>query len=157
MVNAVYNSTDIILVVLDNSTTAMTGHQPHPGTGLKMTPEPGHKISIERVLEAIGVSYLKVVDPFNLKAAVNTVKEAAELKGVRAVIFRSPCIAIIKPAPAFEVSDKCVKCKKCIRELGCPAIVIDDEKIKIEASLCYGCAVCAQVCPVKAITLTGVK
>jgi indolepyruvate ferredoxin oxidoreductase alpha subunit len=82
VVNAVYNSTDIILVVLDNSTTAMTGHQPHPGTGLKMTPEPGHKISIERVLEAIGVSYLKVVDPFNLKAAVNTVKEAAELKGV---------------------------------------------------------------------------
>ena len=157
VVNAVYNNTDIILVVLDNSTTAMTGHQPHPGTGLKMTPEPGHKISIERVLEAIGVSYLKVVDPFDLKAAVNTVKEAAELKGVRAVIFRSPCIAIIKPAPGFEVSDKCIKCKKCIRELGCPAIVIDDEKVKIEASLCYGCAVCAQVCPVKAITLTGVK
>jgi indolepyruvate ferredoxin oxidoreductase alpha subunit len=152
VVNAVYNSTELILIVLDNSTTAMTGHQPHPGTGVKMIPEPGRKISIEKVLEAIGVSYLKVIDPFDLKAAVGAVKETAELKGVRAIIFRSPCIAIIKPAPAFGVSDKCIKCRKCINDLGCPAIVPEGDRVKIEASLCYGCAVCAQVCPVKAIT-----
>ena len=152
VVNAVYNNTELILVVLDNSTTAMTGHQPHPGTGIKMIPEPGHKISIEKVLEALGVSYLKTVDPFDLKAAVSAVKEASELKGVKVIIFRSPCIAIIKPAPTFEISDKCIRCKKCINDLGCPAIVLEGDRVKIEASLCYGCAVCAQVCPVKAIT-----
>ena len=154
VVNAVYNETDIVLIVLDNSTTAMTGHQPHPGTGRTMMGEISEKIDIAAVLNAIGVKSVEIADPFDLKAAVAAVRQAAEGSGVRAVIFRSPCIAVTKPAPAFQVdADKCIGCKKCIRELGCPAISIRDGKAVIDGS-CYGCSICAQVCPVSAIKRT---
>ena len=71
---------------------------------------------------------------------------------VKAVIMKSPCIAVTKPSKHFTVDkDKCVNCKKCIKELGCPAIVLENGSVKIEKSLCYGCGVCAQICPCKAI------
>ncbi len=152
VVNAVYNQTDIVLIVLDNSTTAMTGHQPHPGTGVTMMGDVCAKVSIEKILNAVGCSYVKTVDPLDLNAAEAAVKEAIELKGVKAIIMKSPCIAVTKPKKLFNIdSSKCINCQKCIRELGCPAIVLTDGKPAIESSLCYGCGVCAQVCPVNAI------
>lgn len=152
IVNAVYNQNDIILVVLDNSTTAMTGHQPHPGTGKTMMGNVVDKVSIKKILEAVGVSKIAEANPLNLDEAINAVKSVADVKGVRAVIFKSPCIAVSKPSGLFAVdTEKCISCKKCIRELGCPAIVIKDGKASIENSLCFGCSVCAQVCPVNAI------
>ncbi len=152
VINAVYNKTDMILIVLDNSTTAMTGHQPHPGTGVTMMKEISQKISIENILKAIGLAYVKTVDPFCLEEAVAAVKEAAGKDGVRAVIFKSPCIAISKPLKKFNVSkEDCIGCKKCIRELGCPAIVRNGGKVEIEDSLCFGCGLCTQVCPKGAI------
>lgn len=152
VVNAVYNQTDMILVVLDNSTTAMTGHQPHPGTGQTMMGDIVAKISIEKILEAVGVASVRTVNPLNQKEAVRAVQEAAEEKGVRAIIFKSPCIAVSKPKACFTVNEeKCINCKKCIRELGCPAIVIENGQVKIEPSLCFGCTLCAQVCPMDAI------
>ena len=152
VVNAVYNQTDIVLIVLDNSTTAMTGHQPHPGTGVTMMGEVSQKISIPAVLQAIGVKHVATVDPLDLKAATEAVQEAAEVKGVSAVIFKSPCIAVTKPEGLFSVDkEKCIGCQKCIRELGCPAVTMDGKKALIEPSLCYGCSICAQVCPVGAI------
>ena len=152
VVNAVYNQTDIILIVLDNSTTAMTGHQPHPGTGITMMGEVSTRVSIEKILNAVGCSYVKTVDPLDLAAAQAAVKEAADMKGVRAIIMKSPCIAVTKPQQTYTVdADKCINCKKCIRELGCPAIVLTGGKTTIEPGLCFGCGVCAQVCPVKAI------
>ncbi len=156
VVNAVYNQTDIILVVLDNSTTAMTGHQPHPGTGKTMMGGISEKVSIEKVLLAMGVSYVTTVNPFHRKEALRAVEEAAACDGVRAVIFQAPCIAVTKPAAGFSVNqDKCIQCKKCIRDLGCPAIVVEDGRVMIEPSLCYGCTLCAQVCPAKAIEGVG--
>lgn len=152
VVNAVYNQTDIILIVLDNSTTAMTGHQPHPGTGVTMMGDVCEKISIEKILNAVGCTMVRTVDPLDLSAAEAAVKEAAELSGVKAIIMKSPCIAVTKPKALFKIeSSKCIGCRKCIRELGCPAIVLTDGKPAIEPSLCYGCGVCAQVCPVNAI------
>ncbi len=153
VVNAVYNQTDITLIVLDNSTTAMTGHQPHPGTGVTMMGDVCEKVSIEKILKAIGLTSVETVDALDLKAGINAVKSAMDKKGVKAVIMKSPCIAVTKPAEQFKIdSEKCVNCKKCIRELGCPAIVLEDGKVKIEKSLCYGCGVCAQVCPCGAIS-----
>jgi indolepyruvate ferredoxin oxidoreductase beta subunit len=131
VVNAVYNNTDIILVVLDNSTTAMTGHQPHPGTGIKMTQEIGTKISIENVLTALGVASVKTADPLNLTEAQQVVKEAAELKGVKAIIFRSPCINVTKASEPYIITDRCINCIRCIKELGCPAITTDNSKVKL--------------------------
>lgn len=150
VVNAVYNGTDIVLIVLDNSTTAMTGHQPHPGTGVTMMGDVAQKISIQKILEAIGVS-VTVADPLDLKSAISAVKDAAEQKGVRAIIFKSPCIAVTKPSGGYTVTDSCIGCKKCIKELGCPAVVINGGKVEIEPSLCFGCGICAKVCPVSAI------
>ena len=152
VVNAVYNQTDIILIVLDNSTTAMTGHQPHPGTGVTMMGEVCNAVSIEKILNAVGCTYVKTVDPLDLSAAEKAVSEAADMKGVRAIIMKSPCIAVTKPAKQYTVdAEKCIGCRKCIRELGCPAVVLDNGRPAIEKSLCYGCGVCAQVCPVNAI------
>lgn len=152
VINAVYNETDIVLIVLDNSTTAMTGHQPHPGTGRTMMGNVTDKISIRKVLEAVGVASVQTVDPLDLPAAIAAVQAAADTKDVSAVLFEAPCIAVAKPAPALRVdSARCTGCKRCIRELGCPAVVTDGKYAKIEPSLCTGCTLCAQVCPADAI------
>lgn len=152
VVNAVYNETDIILIVLDNSTTAMTGHQPHPGTGITMMGNVVDKVSIEKILHAIGVKSVQNVNPLDLDCAIAAVKEASSQKGVKAIIFKSPCIAVSKPEKVFNIdSDKCINCKKCIRELGCPAITTENNKVIIQKSLCFGCSLCSQICPVNAI------
>lgn len=152
VINAVYNESDIVLIVLDNSTTAMTGHQPHPGTGKTMMGNITDKISIEAVLKAVGVSSVQKANPLNLTEAVNAVNQAVAVKGISAVIFESPCIAVTKPAKLLTVNtDKCTGCKRCMRELGCPAIVIEGNKSKIEPAMCYGCSLCKQVCPFDAI------
>ena len=154
-VNAVYNQADMTLVILDNSTTAMTGHQPHPGTGHTMMGQVVDKIDITAVLKGIGVKTVVTVDPLDLKNAVETVKCVASEKGVKAIIFKSPCAVIIKPKkPAFIDTQKCTNCKRCIKALGCPGIVLRDGRPAIENSLCTGCGLCSQVCPCSAISLT---
>ncbi len=147
IVNAVYNQADMIAVILDNSTTAMTGHQPHPGIGKTMMGEISTKISIEKVLSALEVTSVRVVDPLDLAAAVQAVKDAAEEQGVKCIVFRSPCAAVVKPNKPLCVSEDCKKCQRCIRELGCPALSLKDGKAVIEPSLCTGCGLCRQVCP----------
>ena len=152
VINAVYNQTDIVLVVLDNSTTAMTGHQPHPGTGRTMMGEVVEKVSIEKVLEGIGVSKIVKADPLNLEEAIDAVGQVLDETGVRAVIFKSPCIAVTKAETCYRVDETaCVSCRQCIRELGCPAMAVCDGKVSIEPSLCYGCGVCAKICKFGAI------
>ncbi|MEE0777165.1 MAG: indolepyruvate ferredoxin oxidoreductase subunit alpha, partial [Bacillota bacterium] len=151
VVNAVYNETDIIIVVLDNSTTAMTGHQPHPGTGRTMMGNTHEPVSIAKILEAIGVSSVETVDPLHLEAATEAVQRAADAKGVRAIIFKSPCIAVAKPKTKFVVTEDCTQCKKCIKSLGCPAIALQGKEVTIEPSLCFGCGLCRQICPSEAI------
>ncbi|MCQ2596927.1 MAG: indolepyruvate ferredoxin oxidoreductase subunit alpha [Treponema sp.] len=159
VINAVYNQTKMTVCVLDNSTTAMTGHQPHPGTGVTMMGEIVDKVSITKVLEAVGVSPVIEVNPFDQQATIEAVKKCDEAPGVSAVIFKSPCIAICgklglpKPVSKFVNYDKCIGCQKCIRELGCPALSLipGEKKVEIDESLCTGCGLCAGVCPVKAI------
>lgn len=152
VVNAVYNQANMTLVVLDNSTTAMTGHQPHPGTGKTMMGQVVEKVDIEAVLRGIGVDVVETADPMQLESAVACVRRVAELEGVKAIIFRSPCAVLIKSKQPVQVDEKiCIQCKKCIRTLGCPGIVLRDGKVQIESTLCTGCGVCSQVCPKGAI------
>ncbi len=152
IVNAVYNQTDIILMVLDNSTTAMTGHQPHPGTGMTMMHEISPRVSIEAILRAVGLTSVETVDPLNLEQTILAVRAAADKPGVKAIICKSPCIAVSKPANRLQVDEsRCVGCKQCIRELGCPAISLKGQKAYIEPDLCFGCTICAQVCKPGAI------
>ena len=152
VVNALYNEADMILCVLDNSTTAMTGHQPHPGTGRNMMGHMVERVDIAAVLRGMGVASVETVDPLDLDAAVETVRRLAGEKGVRAVIFKSPCVALTKPAARCAVdADRCIGCTKCIREIGCPALIREAAKVRIDQNLCTGCGLCGQVCPVKAI------
>ena len=152
IINAVYNQTDIIVVILDNSTTAMTGNQPHPGIGLTMMGTSTKKISIRKIVEALDVTDIVCVDPLDLSAAKTAVHSVLDKKGVRIILFESPCIAVTKRAFTYQIDkNKCTRCKICIRKLGCPAIVYDEDRVSVNPALCSGCGICAQVCAVKAI------
>lgn len=151
VVNAVYNEANMILCVLDNSTTAMTGHQPHPGTGRNMMGNIVEKVDIRKVLEGIGVKKIVTVDPLDLKASIQTVQDCAAADGVKAIIFKSPCVAITKPTKKLRVNANCINCKKCIREIGCPALIAVNGQTTIDENLCTGCGLCSQICPVDAI------
>jgi indolepyruvate ferredoxin oxidoreductase alpha subunit len=152
-INAFYNQANMTLVVLDNSTTAMTGHQPHPGTGRTMMGEVVEKVSIEAILRAIGLTTVETVDPLDHKLAVETVRRVADEPGVKAIIFKSPCVVLAKPQARSVVDpDKCVGCQRCVRQLGCPGLVPRDGKVVIDDSLCTGCTLCEQACPFGAIS-----
>ena len=164
VVNAVYNQSHQTICILDNSTTAMTGHQPHPGTGITMMGQFVDKISIPKILEAIGVKPIIEVDPFDQKSAIQAVQTASQAPGVSAIIFKSPCISIAGklgykfPSAKKVDQKKCIGCQKCIKELGCPALSISQIKndkgkqiVEIDQSLCTGCGLCSGVCPVNAI------
>ena len=164
VVNAVYNQSHQTICILDNSTTAMTGHQPHPGTGMTMMGQVVDKISIPKILEAIGVNPVIEVDPFNQEASVEAVKTAVAAPGVSAVIFKSPCISIASklgykmPGAKKVDTAKCIGCRKCINELGCPALSVSATKntkgkqlVEIDSALCTGCGLCASVCNLDAI------
>ena len=147
VVNAIYNEANITFCILDNSTTAMTGHQPHPGTGFNLMGNFVDKIDITKILEGMGVKTIKTVDPNDLKTCVAAVKECVSIKGVKAIIFKSPCITIIKNTKKCEITEKCTSCRICIKQLGCPALIMDGDKVAIDKNLCVGCNLCAQVCP----------
>ena len=164
VVNAVYNQSHQTICILDNSTTAMTGHQPHPGTGMTMMGQVVDKISIPKILEAIGVNPVIEIDPFDQDASVEAVKTAVAAPGVSAVIFKSPCISIAAklgykmPVAKKVDAAKCIGCRKCINELGCPALSVSLKEnakgkklVEIDSSLCTGCGLCSQLCAVDAI------
>jgi len=159
LVNAVYNKSKVLTVVLDNLATAMTGHQPHPGTGMTGMRASTERILIENVAKGCGVKYVKVVDPFKTKEATAVVKEALQQPGPSVVVFRAPCTLMavrekrqrgIKFEPT-RITDKCTNCMACIKLLGCPAIVAEEGKVKIDEDSCTACGLCISVCPYGAI------
>ncbi len=163
LINAVYNNANVTLAVLDNGTTAMTGHQPHPGTGLTGMGSTSEKVSIEKVAEGCGVRHVKTVDPFKIKEAAAVLKEALQHSGPSVVIFRAPCTLLavrerrrkgIKTKPA-RILDKCTNCMTCIKLLGCPALVVDSGKVSIDEALCAACGLCVSLCPYGAIECEG--
>lgn len=151
IINAVYNNTDITVVILDNSTTAMTGHQPHPGIGKTMMNSISEKIDIYGLVKACGVGHIVKGDPLDFKNSIEIIKQAVNYNGPAVVIFEAPCIALFKPTVKYTINENCKECKKCINTIGCPAISTVDGKVQIEPSLCYGCGLCTNVCPFNAI------
>ncbi len=153
VINAVYQNTDITIAVLDNHTTAMTGGQPHPGTGRTAMGMPAKPLDIENILRACGVEHISTVNPFNFDDTVDAFKDSLEFTGPSAVIAKAPCIALIKlPSTVRRVNDACIGCLKCVKQLGCPAMsVCEDGKVMINESICTDCSLCVNVCPVGAI------
>jgi len=163
LVNAVYNKANITMMILDNSATAMTGFQPHPGTGYTAMGEEAVQLKPEDVARACGVKFVEVVDPFDLKKATETIEKAIRFEGPAVVVSRHLC-AIIEQREKKKRKEAVVpyrvdpakcndKCNACIELLGCPALIKEGTKTVIDNSLCNGCGLCAQVCPHKAIVL----
>jgi indolepyruvate ferredoxin oxidoreductase alpha subunit len=157
LVNAVFNNHNFTLVILDNGTTAMTGHQPHPGVDMSKLNMDGYgQISIEAVVKSLGVQHVDVIKPFKVKKSIAAIKAALEFEGVSVIISQEICtlyaksLKELKERP-FYVSDKCRNHRDCIDHLACPAFYLRDERILIDPDLCVGCAVCAQICPENAI------
>jgi len=160
LLNAVYNKHRVVVMVLDNLTTAMTGHQPHPGTGVTGMQTATESIAIEKVAEGCGVKLVRVVNPFNVREAEKALKEALDFPETSLIVFRAPCALLfvkekrrkgLEIVP-FKVGEKCTNCLACIKLLGCPAIILtEDKKTVINENLCTGCGLCAYVCPYKAI------
>ncbi|MEB3825396.1 MAG: indolepyruvate ferredoxin oxidoreductase subunit alpha [Desulfurococcales archaeon] len=165
LINTVYNKAPLLIIVLDNRVTGMTGEQPHPGTGLTATFEETVAVSIKNIAKAVGVEHVEEFDPFNIKESTETI-----YKAIKYVLEnRKPALLVARRACALEVdrrakrknianpiyqviSDKCTGCGVCYNAFTCPAIMVaEDKKAYIDETLCTGCGVCAEVCPFDAI------
>lgn len=160
LIDTVYNNSPIVICILDNRITAMTGHQDNPGTGKNAMGEAAPVIDIESIVRAIGVKNVRVVDPYDLKATEDAVKEAHDSDELFVIITKQPC-ALIKEVQKRRSDvyckvndDKCRKCKSCMK-IGCPAIAYKDGRIIIDRSMCNGCTLCSQMCKFDAIERVG--
>jgi len=153
LVNAVYNRSNSTVIILDNRTTAMTGHQDNPGTGRTLRGERTKRLDFIRLSKAIGVKNVYKVDPYDLAETEDAIREATSRPGASVVVAERECALLSRAGSGTSEVDSelCVGCGLCLK-LGCPAIGSDGDKAKIDPILCYGCGVCSQVCPKGAIS-----
>ncbi|NMP38298.1 MAG: indolepyruvate ferredoxin oxidoreductase subunit alpha [Clostridiales bacterium] len=154
LINVAYNKSNSVVIVLDNSTTGMTGHQENPTTGKTIRGELTTSVNIEQLASAIGIKDVRVVDPYNLTQTREAVKAALAFDGPSLIISRRPCALLksVKHNPPLKIdTDKCTACKSCMR-IGCPAISMKNGKAAIDFTQCVGCGVCTQLCKFSAIT-----
>ena len=152
LANVAYNQSNSTIIILDNSITGMTGHQQNPTTGYNIKGDPAGKIDLEALCRAMGFERVRVVDPYNLDECDKAIKEELSVDAPSVIISRRPCALLkyVKHNPPLSVNrDKCVGCKSCMK-IGCPAISMKDGKATIDNTLCVGCNVCSQLCPVGA-------
>jgi indolepyruvate ferredoxin oxidoreductase, alpha subunit len=162
LINAVFNKTKVTLVILDNSGTAMTGFQPNPGS-------PGNNesgIKPEEIVKACGVKFVEVVNCFDQNKMVDVIEKAIRFEGPAVVVARGMCGILSqrdrkqkgeKTLPYHVNLETCTDCKLCLNSLGCPAIIVENERVSIDGTQCDGCGLCAQVCPSKSIVQDGGK
>ncbi len=148
LVNIAYNDSHSTVVILDNSITGMTGHQQNPTTGLNLRGEPAAKIDLEAFCRSVGIRRVRVVDPYDLAACETALREELDAPEASVIISRRPCALLkqVKHRPPLSVDrEKCRGCTACMK-IGCPAISIRDGRAEVDATLCTGCGVCAQLC-----------
>jgi len=146
LLNIVYNRANVCVVIMDNSIIAMTGHQPTPGSGRTAMCDPAKVVKIEDIVRAVGIEKVVTVDPYDVKATTNAIKEMVNYKGPSVIISKRTCPLLVEKGKPYEVTDKCNNCGVCHKVLGCPAISVVDNKAKIDTTLCNGCGVCKSVC-----------
>jgi indolepyruvate ferredoxin oxidoreductase alpha subunit len=165
LINSVYNKSPMLVMVLDNRITAMTGHQPHPGSGFTATGARVDEVKVEDIARGVGVKHVETIDPFNVKDSIDklmrAIKFVLENRAVALVNSRRACtLMVVSNArrrgvsiPRFSVDvELCRACGICYNQLSCPAIMpMPDRKANIDPLLCFGCSVCMQICPFNAI------
>ncbi|MEO3993651.1 MAG: indolepyruvate ferredoxin oxidoreductase subunit alpha [Desulfurococcaceae archaeon TW002] len=157
LIEAVNKRVDMLVLVLDNSVVAMTGHQSTPAWEITESGRTTKPVDIVALLKSIGVDNLAVVDPFEIDVMINKVSEFIKKPGVNVIVAKAPCALLKVRKEGVKkkytvLSDKCVSCLACVRLTGCPALYIgDDNKVKITLDDCVGCGLCARYCPYKAI------
>jgi indolepyruvate ferredoxin oxidoreductase alpha subunit len=153
LINLAYNGTKGVLIILDNSTTAMTGSQPNPATGVTAKGQVSKKLSLEALCKACGADNVDVIDPFDVRAAEALVRKRMAEPALTVIISRYPCKLIERkraPAPAFD-KELCKNCGQCAA-LNCPAVGKGaDGTIELRAQYCAGCNLCVQACPFGAL------
>jgi indolepyruvate ferredoxin oxidoreductase, alpha subunit len=162
LANAVYNNHNFILVILDNGTTGMTGHQPHPGVDLSHLNLSKRPIPIEAAVKGLGVEKQLTVNPFQYRKMSAALTELAQHQGVSVLIARAPCPLHERSLPGFHKrrpfqvkAEKCLNHQVCTTKVACPAFIVETDRVRIDADRCTGCALCSQICPEKAISSSG--
>ncbi len=154
LVDAVYNQGRITVVILDNGTTAMTGHQDHPGTGVSAQGKETEAVHLEQLVRGMGIGDVRVVDAFDMKALRSAVRSSLDSAALSVIIVRGECAVRVprRSAPRIVDTEKCDQCGTCLL-LGCPAIQTERGQVYIDATLCVGdyCTICQQICPRQAI------
>ncbi len=147
LLNAVYNGSDITVLILDNRTTAMTGHQDHPATGRTLMGREAPAVDLAALCRSLGVQRVQVVDPLDMARLKEVIKSEVAAPGPSVIIARRPCVLLTREAgpPVTVDAEKCKGCKMCLK-LSCPAISMQDGKSSVDANLCVGCNLCVQVC-----------
>jgi indolepyruvate ferredoxin oxidoreductase alpha subunit len=157
LADVAYNKGATTVIIVDNSITAMTGHQNHPGTGMTLMGEPTTKLDYIALAKSMGVKDARRVDAFDMEAVKTAIKEATDNPEASLLVMEGPCALMVRKTwtKAFVVdTEKCTACGMCLK-LGCPAISRDEDgKAVIDPLFCVGevCGMCAQVCPVKCIS-----
>jgi indolepyruvate ferredoxin oxidoreductase alpha subunit len=157
LMDMAYNGSSALVCILDNRTTAMTGHQHNPVSGMTLQGRPTTEVDLEALCRSVGVNRVRTVDPHDIAASEAAVREEIAAGELSVIIFKAPCALIIKEQeqPYAVDEDLCTACGVCIR-LGCPAISkAGDGKAYIDVTVCTGCGDCQQVCRYSAIELTG--
>lgn len=164
LINCVYSKANITVIICDNKIIAMTGGQPHPGTGKTVTGQPTKQIDLEELVKVCGVELVEVTDSYDIEGTKETIERALNYDGVSVVISRRECALeasrqarrLGKKLPSYYVdSDMCIDCDLCLRRFSCPALIKLNGKASIADGLCVGCGMCSQICPVDAIKLSG--
>ena len=154
LVDIVYNKGVNTVIILDNSITGMTGHQDNPTTGYTIRKEETKQVNLITLCKSIGIEHVVVADPFDVKNFEKVVKEEVEREEPSVIIAQRPCALLPNMRKKYSghchITDKCKKCKMCMK-LGCPAISLDGDTVKIDTTQCNGCGLCTNVCPFGAI------
>lgn len=155
LMNMVYNHASGTVLILDNSTTGMTGHQDHAATGKTLQGDPAYAIDIAALCRAMGVKNVTEVHAFDLPLLEKTIKEETAKDEVSVIITKSPCVLLDKSRKPLYIAsqDQCKKCGMCMKP-GCPAMSkLADGTVRIDDTMCTGCGLCADLCKFGAIKL----